>query len=177
MSSLPITAPDSASGFVTCDLLDAHPDCQVLAPVVTGLRWQHFGGKTCFYGQVETVSCHEDNSRVKELLATAGAGRVLVVDGGASMRCALMGDLIAESAVANGWSGVLIHGCVRDVQALCHLQLGVMALACIPQKSQRRGAGETGLALQFGGIHFQPGQWLYADANGVLISDQALALD
>lgn len=121
-----------------------------------------------------TVKCFEDNSRVKELLATDGAGKVLVVDGGASMRCALLGDLIGESAVQNHWAGVVVYGCVRDVDALAQLDLGVQALAAIPQKSNRKGAGETGVILNFGGVSIQPGAYIYADNNGILVSATAL---
>ncbi len=121
-----------------------------------------------------TVKCFEDNSRVKELLATAGEGRVLVVDGGASMRCALLGDMIAESAVQHGWAGVIVYGCVRDVDALATLDLGVQALACIPQKSNRKGAGEVGLTLNFGGLTIASGMYVYADNNGILVSEHKL---
>lgn len=156
--------------FVTCDLCDVNPDIvRVCEPM-----FANFGGKSAFGGQIETVKCHEDNSRVKELLATPGLGRVLVVDGGGSMRCALLGDMIAESAVENGWSGVIVYGCVRDVDALAELDLGVQALAAIPLKSVRRGVGEVGLTLSFGGIHFVPGHYVYADNNGVIVAPQAL---
>ena len=135
--------------FVTCDLLDDNEDkeLQVVSPSIDGKFFRSFGARKTFGGQVVTVKCFEDNSRVKELLATDGTGKVLVVDGGASMRCALMGDMIAESAVKNHWNGVIIYGCVRDVDAIAELDLGVQALACIPQKSTRKGVGETGLTL------------------------------
>src|SRR3990167_4378720 len=134
--------------FVTCDLCDENPaDVRVCEPM-----FNQFGGRDCFGGEIVTVKCFEDNSRVKETLATPGKGRVLVVDGGGSLRCALLGDLIGESAVKNAWEGVIVYGCVRDVDALARLDLGVQALAAIPQKSQRKGAGETGLTLSFGGV-------------------------
>ena len=160
--------------FVTCDLLDDHPDTQVMSPSIDGKSFKNFGGKSAFGGEVVTVKCYEDNSRVKELLATDGQGKVLVVDGGASMRCALMGDLIGESAVKNQWAGVIIYGCVRDVDALAQLDLGVQALAAIPQKSNRKGAGETGLDLSFGGVAIAQGNFVYADNNGILVSNQSL---
>src|SRR5690606_19502151 len=118
-----------------------------------------------FGGQIVTVKCFEDNWREKELLATDGTGKVLVVDGGASMRCALMGDLIAESAVKNRWHGVIIYGCVRDVDAIAELDLGVHALAAIPQKSNRKGLGEVGSSLCFGAVTFNAGEYVYADNN------------
>jgi regulator of ribonuclease activity A len=160
--------------FVTCDLLDDHPDTQVCSPSIDGKSFRNFGGRKAFGGQVVTVKCFEDNSRVKELLATPGAGKVLVVDGGASMRCALLGDLIGESAVKNQWAGVIVYGCVRDVDALAGLDLGVQALASIPQKSNRKGAGEIDLTLNFGGLMIESGMYVYADNNGILVSDVAL---
>lgn len=160
--------------FVTCDLLDDHPDTQVMSPSIDGKSFKNFGGRKAFGGEVVTVKCFEDNSRVKELLATDGQGKVLVVDGGASMRCALLGDLIGESAVKFGWAGVVVYGCVRDVDALGALDLGVQALAPIPQKSNRKGVGETGLDISFGGVTIKQGSFIYADNNGILVSDKKL---
>ena len=162
--------------FVTCDLLDDHPekDIQVVTPSLDGKFFQSYGARKSFGGQVVTVKCFEDNSRVKELLATDGTGKVLVVDGGASMRCALMGDMIAESAVKNHWNGVIIYGCVRDVDAIAELDLGVQALAAIPRKSNRQGVGETNIELSFGGVTIQSGQYVYADNNGIVIAKEKL---
>ena len=162
--------------FVTCDLLDDNPekDLQVVTPSLDGKFFKSYGARKTFGGQVVTVKCFEDNSRVKELLATDGTGKVLVVDGGASMRCALMGDLIAESAVNHHWNGVVIYGCVRDVDAIAELDLGVHALAAIPQKSNRKGVGEVNIALQFGGVTIRSGDYLYADNNGIVISKESL---
>ncbi|KAB0624762.1 putative 4-hydroxy-4-methyl-2-oxoglutarate aldolase [Acinetobacter gandensis] len=162
--------------FVTCDLLDDHPekDIQVVTPSLDGKFFQSYGARKSFGGQVVTVKCFEDNSRVKELLATDGTGKVLVVDGGASMRCALMGDMIAESAVKNHWNGVIIYGCVRDVDAIAELDLGVQALAAIPRKSNRQGVGETNIELSFGGVTIQSGQYVYADNNGIVIAKESL---
>jgi len=157
-------------GFVTCDLCDDHPeDVRVCEPMFTS-----FGGRETFGGQIVTVKCHEDNSRVKELLATPGKGKVLVVDGGGSMRCALLGDLIGESAVKNGWEGVIVYGCVRDVDALIQLDLGVHALAAIPLKSVRKSVGEVDLPVTFGGVTFTAGEFVYADNNGVIASSRNL---
>lgn len=162
--------------FVTCDLLDDHPemDLQVVIPSLDGKFFQSYGARKSFGGQVVTVKCFEDNSRVKELLATDGTGKVLVVDGGASMRCALMGDMIAESAVNNHWNGVIIYGCVRDVDAIAELDLGVHALAATPRKSNRKGIGETEVELSFGGVSIQSGDYIYADNNGVVIAKEQL---
>ncbi|SCC72902.1 ribonuclease E activity regulator RraA [Acinetobacter albensis] len=162
--------------FVTCDLLDDYPekDLQVVTPSMDGKFFKSYGARQSFAGQVVTVKCFEDNSRVKELLATDGRGKVLVVDGGASMRCALMGDMIAESAVNHHWSGVVIYGCVRDVDAIAKLDLGIHALAAIPQKSNRKGIGEVDLTLYFGGVSINSGDYIYADNNGIVIAKEKL---
>ena len=162
--------------FVTCDLLDDNPekDIQTLIPSMDGRFFQSYGARKTFGGQVVTVKCFEDNSRVKELLATDGTGKVLVVDGGASMHCALMGDMIAESAVKNHWNGVVIYGCVRDIDALAELDLGVHALAAIPRKSNRQGIGEVDVALYFGSVTFNSGDYIYADNNGIVVSKEKL---
>lgn len=166
----------TTAAFVTCDLLDNHPDLplQVVSPSIDGKSFKSYGARKSFGGQVVSVKCFEDNSRVKELLATDGAGKVLVVDGGASMRCALMGDMIAESAVKHHWNGVIIYGCVRDVDALAQLDLGVHALAAIPQKSNRKGLGEVDMTLYFGGVTICPGDYIYADNNGIVVSKEKL---
>lgn len=160
--------------FVTCDLLDDNPECQVCMPNMEGKRFYNYGGMSSFGGEVVTVKCFEDNSRVKELLATTGNGKILVVDGGASMRCALLGDMIAQSAVDNGWTGVIVYGCVRDVDELAKMPIGVQALASIPRKSNRKGVGEVGIELQFGGLTIKQGSFIYADNNGIIVSDKAL---
>ena len=156
--------------FVTCDLCDDNPDdVRVLEPMLS-----QFGGRECFGGEIVTAKCFEDNSRVKETLATPGHGKVLVVDGGGSLRCALLGDMIGEDAVKNGWEGVIVYGCVRDVDALGTLDLGVQALGAIPLKSNRRGEGQKDIAVTFGGVTFRPGEYVYADNNGVVVSARRL---
>lgn len=166
--------------FVTCDLLDDFSEnqpgknIQTLIPSMDGHFFKSYGARKSFGGQIVTVKCHEDNSRVKELLATDGTGKVLVVDGGASMRCALMGDMIAESAVKNHWNGVVIYGCVRDVDAIAELDLGVHALASIPKKSNRKGIGEVDVPLYFGSVTFNAGEFIYADNNGIVVSKEKL---
>ncbi len=155
----------------TPDLCDRHPD---RIQVVTGLNWQSYGGRSTFSGSIETVKCFEDNSRIKEVLATPGEGRVLVVDGGGSLRHALIGDMIAAGALEQGWAGIIIHGACRDVEVLAGIDFGVFALGCVPIKSVRRGEGQLGIPICFGGVKFQPGQHVYADANGVIVSDQKL---
>ena len=162
--------------FITCDLLDDNEDkvIDVIPPSLDGKSFKNYGGHTTFGGQIVTVKCFEDNSRVKEILATAGQGRVLVVDGGASMRCALLGDMIAKSACDNGWAGIIIYGCVRDVDEIARMDIGVMALASIPKKSVRKGLGEMGVSLNIGGVAIHDGAWVYADNNGIIVCDEPL---
>lgn len=155
--------------WTTPDLCDAHADVVVAAPL-----FRSFGGASSFNGRIVTVRCHEDNSRVRELADTDGRGRVMVVDGGGSLRRALLGDLIAVNAVEQGWQGLLIHGCVRDVEVLATLPLGVLALAAIPLKTDRRGLGEVDVEVGFAGVTFSPGHWLYADGSGVIVADRNL---
>jgi regulator of ribonuclease activity A len=138
------------------------------------MHWQSYGGKSSFSGPIETVKCFEDNSRIKEVLATAGQGRVLVVDGGGSLRHALIGDLIAASARDQGWAGVVIHGACRDVEVLAGIDIGIVALGCVPIKSVRRGDGQVGLPVRFGGVEFHSGEFLYADANGLIVANHQL---
>lgn len=154
----------------TPDLCDAHENVvAVLEPIFV-----NYGGRDAFGGEVVTVKCFEDNSLVKEQLATAGNGRVLVVDGGGSLRRALLGDMIAESAVKNGWSGVVIYGAIRDVDVIASLDLGVQALGAIPLKTEKRGIGDFNVPVRFAGVDIRPGNFLYADNNGIIISSHAL---
>ncbi len=174
-----LTNSVSGKTIVTCDLLDEHPDCQVCMPNMEGKRFFSYGGNAKFGGEVVTVKCFEDNSRVKELLATDGKdaqgnGKVLVVDGGASMRCALLGDMIAQSAVDNGWAGVIVYGCVRDVDDMGKMPIGVQALGATPRKSNRKGIGETDIEINFGGMTIKSGMYVYADNNGIIVSEKAL---
>lgn len=151
----------------TADLVDEHGE--VIASCDLQLR--QFGGRQLFTGVVRTVACLEDNALVKSTLAQAGAGQVLVVDGGGSLHTALMGDLIAASAVAHGWAGVVINGAVRDVAALRRLDLGVKALGSNPRKSAKDGRGESDVPVTFGGVQFRPGQQLWSDDDGIVVLD------
>ena len=157
--------------WTTPDLCDAHPEIVVAAPV-----FRDYGGTLAFCGRIVTIDCFEDNSRVRDLVATDGRGKVLVVQGGGSLRRSLLGDMLAEKAVAHGWNGFVINGCVRDVEALAKLPLGVKALAACPVKTEKRGVGEADVEVSFAGITFVPGQWLYADGNGVIVADRDLLL-
>ncbi|MGO4489841.1 ribonuclease E activity regulator RraA [Microbacterium sp. 2RAF4] len=133
------------------------------------LQLRSFGRRSAFDGPIRTVRCFEDNALVKAVLATPGAGAVLVVDGAGSLGTALMGDLIAASAVANGWAGVVINGAIRDSVAIDALELGVKALGTNPRKSAKLGAGETDVALVIEGVVFRPGAHLYSDQDGILV--------
>jgi regulator of ribonuclease activity A len=156
--------------FKTADLYDQHEGrLQVCEPL-----FRDFGGRRRFAGPVTTVKCFEDNTQVKAALDESGAGRVLVVDAGGSRRCAMIGDLIAESAVKHGWAGVLMHGCVRDSAELAGMDIGIKALAAIPRKSVRRGEGQRDLPVHFAGVTFRPGSWVYSDEDGVLVSEAEL---
>ncbi|GEK79440.1 ribonuclease E activity regulator RraA [Agrococcus baldri] len=133
------------------------------------LQLQDLGGRMRFQGPVRTIRCLGDNALVKAMLGSPGDGAVLVVDGGASLASALMGDMIAASAVANDWAGVIINGPVRDRAALAQLDLGVKALGSNPRKSAKEGAGERDAVVEFGGVAFRPGAMLWADEDGVLV--------
>ena len=160
----------SANNISTPDLCDDHPYLvRVLEPMMV-----NFGGRESFGGEIVTIKCHEDNSLVKENAARPGSGKVMVVDGGGSLRRALLGDMIAENAVANGWEGFVIFGCIRDVDAIAELDLGVQALASIPLKTDKRGIGDLNVPVTFGGITFCPGEFIYADNNGVIVTKQPL---
>jgi regulator of ribonuclease activity A len=155
----------------TADLCDEHgADLQVCEPV-----FHAYGGRRAFSGPVSTVRCFEDNSRVKEAVESPGEGRVLIVDGGGSRRCALLGDKLGEAAVRNGWAGVIIHGCIRDSAELAHMNLGIRALATLPMRSEKRGLGDRDVPVRFAGATFHPGDHVYVDEDGVVVSRVALA--
>ncbi|MDQ1215266.1 ribonuclease E activity regulator RraA [Microbacterium arborescens] len=134
-----------------------------------GVQFLDLGGRTAFTGPIRTVRCHRDNALVKRVLATPGAGAVLVVDGGGSLESALVGDLIAASAVENGWAGVIVNGAIRDRVAIAALPLGVKALGSNPRKSAKDGVGEVDVPVTVGGVVFTPGRHVWADADGVLV--------
>ena len=155
---------------LTPDLCDEYPhQVQVMQPI-----FSNFGGREKFCGQVITVSCPEDNSKVRDLLSTQGKGRVLVVDGFASQRCAYLGDSLAAKACKNGWSGLVINGYIRDVDIIRKTHIGVQALGVYPVKTQKKGLGDVNIPVNFGGITFMPGDYIYADNNGILVSKEQL---
>ena len=160
----------NADNLVTADLVDAHGDSVRSCTV----QFRQFGGRARFFGRVRTIKTFEDNALIKQTLAAPGQGAVLVVDGHASLRCALVGDMIGASAVENGWAGLIIFGVVRDSVALGRLDLGVKALGTNPCKSAKQGVGAVDVALSFGGVEFRPGEWLYSDEDGILLSERRL---
>ena len=156
--------------FATADLSDDNEG----AAQVLCLLLQSYGGKTRFCGPVSTVQCYEDNTLVRATLEEPGAGRVLVIDGGGSIRCALVGDKLARLAKENNWQGIIVNGCIRDTAAINKIDIGVKALGANPKKSQKKGAGTRDHPITFGAATITPGHWLYADADGVLLSEKEL---
>lgn len=157
---------------ITPDICDQY-ESQV---TLLELPLQNFGMRSAFWGQIVTVRCYHDNSKVKELLSQNGKGKVLVVDGHGSCQKALMGDQIAISAIENEWEGVIINGAVRDVVAMSQMDLGIKALGACPFKTEKRGAGDVNVTLTIHNQMIQPGDYLYADWNGVLLSPVELTL-
>ncbi|MEM6580353.1 MAG: ribonuclease E activity regulator RraA [Pseudomonadota bacterium] len=153
----------------TPDISDAHPQAMAIE-----LQFINFGQREQFFGQAVTIKCHEDNSLVKQCVGEAGEGRVIVVDGGGSLRRALLGDMLAEQASQNGWSGLVINGAVRDVDEIATMHLGVKALGKCVMKTQKLGAGQRDVPIAFGGVTVQPEDYIYADNNGVLVSRTSL---
>lgn len=156
--------------FHTTDLCDDHGDrVQVADPL-----FRHFGRRVRFAGPIATLKVFEDNSLVRSTLETAGHGRVLVIDGGGSTRCALVGGQLGELAVQNGWSGIVVWGCVRDTVELDVQDVGIRAIGTHPRKSVKRGEGTYDGVLQFAGVRFLPGHWLYADEDGIVVAPEPL---
>ncbi|MGI9534919.1 MAG: ribonuclease E activity regulator RraA [Thermodesulfobacteriota bacterium] len=159
--------------FSTPDLCDEFPDLvRVVDPLFNG-----YGGISTFGGEVITIKCYEDNSLVKQAASTPGNCKVMVVDGGGSLRRALLGDLIAKDAVKNGWEGFIIYGCIRDVDIIGQLEIGVKALDTIPLKTEKKGVGELNIPVSFGGATFHPGEFVYADNNGVIVTKEPLKIN
>jgi regulator of ribonuclease activity A len=160
--------------FATCDFCDAHKNdtegaFRVLPPV-----FHDYGKRLKFAGRVTTVKCHEDNSLVKAALDTPGEGRVLVVDGGGSLRRALVGGNLGAAGAKNGWAGIVVDGCVRDSAELAACDLGIRALALMPLPTEKRNEGQRDVAVQIQGVWVRPGDWLYADEDGIVVSAAAL---
>ncbi len=156
--------------FKTADLCDQHSDrLQIAKPLL-----RHFGRRRAFSGEIATVDAFEDNSLVRQALEEPGRGRVLVVDGHGSLRCAMLGDILGAMAQTHGWSGVVMHGCVRDSADLATIDVGVLALATHPRKSVKLGAGRRDEPVHFAGVTFTPGHFLYADHDGLILSEEPL---
>jgi regulator of ribonuclease activity A len=156
--------------FATADLCDAFPQLiQVVEPL-----FREYGGVTRFSGPIDTLRAFEDNTLVRQALESAGHGRVLVVDGGGSLRCALVGGKLAALAHSNGWAGLLINGCVRDCAELRETPVGIRALQACPMRSEKKGGGERGRKLRFAGVEFSPEHYLYADEDGILLAARNL---
>ena len=155
----------------TPDLCDQYPELvRVVEPMLS-----NFGGREQFCGQITTIKCFEDNSLVKQLVGTSGEGRVIVVDAGGSLRRACLGDMLAEQAASNGWAGLIIYGCIRDVDQIRAADIGVQALGVHPMKTDKKGVGELNIPVTFGGVTFAPKDYVYADNNGIILSAQPLA--
>mgnify|MGYP003959364589 FL=1 len=155
----------------TPDLCDQYPELvRVVEPMLS-----NFGGREQFCGQITTIKCFEDNSLVKQLVGTSGEGRVIVVDAGGSLRRACLGDMLAEQAASNGWAGLIIYGCIRDVDQIRATDIGVQALGVHPMKTDKKGVGELNIPVTFGGVNFAPKDYVYADNNGIILSAQPLA--
>ena len=156
--------------LATADLCDAHPQIQVAEPLL-----RDFGGVGRFHGQIVTVKVFEDNALVRTLLEERGAGRVLVIDGGGSMRCALIGGNLAQLGVANGWRGIVVNGGIRDSADIRESPIGVKALGVHPRRSEKGlHTGHRDRPVTFAGVTFNTGSWLYADADGLVVSEAAL---
>jgi regulator of ribonuclease activity A len=157
--------------LLTTDLCDSHEamlaggSLRVVEPM-----FATYGGRTAFHGAIATLRLFEDNGLVRQALESPGNGRVLVIDGGGSLRRALVGDQLAALALKNGWVGIVVNGCIRDSRAIGAMDIGVLALDTHPQKTVKKNQGETDVAVIFGGVTFKPGEWLYADEDGVLVS-------
>ena len=162
--------------FQNADLCDKHEarvragEVRVLEPMLNA-----YGGRDAFHGRIATLKLFEDNSLVRKALESAGEGRVLVIDGGGSLRCALVGDQLAALGVKNGWAGIVVYGCIRDSRAIGEMDLGVLALDSHPLKSIKKNVGEADIPVSFGGVTFTPGDYLYADEDGLLVSPDPLA--
>jgi regulator of ribonuclease activity A len=156
--------------FATTDLSDAHADLQVCEPL-----FGDFGGRLAFHGVIRTLKIFEDNALVRAELETPGKGRVLVVDGGGSMRCALVGGNLGVLGVKNGWAGIVVNGCVRDSEELAGADIGIKAIAAHPRKSEKGlHSGHAGRTVEFAGVIFREGAWLYADADGIVVAERAV---
>jgi len=156
--------------FKTADLCDDHSDNLV----ILSQNFKSYGKINSFCGKIQTVKCFNDNSKVKELVNKDGLNKVLVIDGAASKDCALLGDMLAEAASKNNWSGIIVNGCIRDSDVIANIDLGVFALTTMPVKSVKNNIGEINVEVKFMGVNFKPGDYIYADMDGIIISKTEL---
>ncbi|WJY69066.1 ribonuclease E activity regulator RraA [Corynebacterium auris] len=163
------------SCIATADIADLYGDQEQLASCDT--QFINFGGLTSFCGEIVTITCFEDNGLVKKTLNSPGRGKVLVVDGHGSVHTALMGDKIAQAGVDNGWAGVVINGAIRDSAAVATMQIGCKALGTNPRKSSKDGVGSVNSRVVIGGVEFHPGHFLYADADGIVVTPEPIDHD
>lgn len=161
---------EAAAVAKTADLADRHPGL-VQACVAP---WRKFGRRAFFGGPIATVKTFEDAALIRRCVEQPGEGRVLVIDAGGSLRAAVFGDVLAGIALARGWSGVIVHGAIRDAEELDRMDFAVMALGAVPVRGGKTGVGETDVPVRFGDVLFVPGRHLYADRDGVLVSRKAL---
>lgn len=160
--------------FKTPDLCDEFESDIGKSLRIVSPMFQRYGARATFSGEIVTLKIFEDNSLVRTAFAEDGKGKVLVIDGGGSLRCALVGDQLAILAQKNGWEGVVVYGCIRDSVDINVIDIGVRALNTHPQKSIKKNVGDRDIAVTFGGVTFNPGEWLYADEDGVLVSSKPL---
>ncbi len=159
--------------LLTTDICDAHEDkVRVVEPMFVS-----YGGKQAFHGRIATLKLFEDNSLVRKAVESPGAGRVLVIDGGGSLRRALVGDQLAALAMKNDWAGIVVYGCIRDSRAIGDMDIGVFALDTHPMKTVKKNVGEADIPVSFGGVSFVSDEWLYADEDGLVVSSTELTLD
>ena len=158
--------------FTTADLYDKYgDDLKVALPI-----FKDYGAKRIFHGPISTVKAHEDNSLVRTALEESGKGRVLIVDGNESLRCAMLGDMLAKLGMENGWSGIIVFGCIRDADVITTIDIGVKALNTNPRKSLKRGLGDRDIPVSFAGITFNVGEYVYADTDGVIVSEKKIGM-
>ena len=158
--------------FTTADLYDKYgDDLKVALPI-----FKDYGAKRIFHGPISTVKAHEDNSLVRTALEEPGEGRILIIDGDESLRCAMLGDMLAKLGTENGWSGIIVFGCIRDADVIATIDIGVKALNTNPRKSLKRGLGDRDIPVSFAGITFNVGEYVYADTDGVIVSEKKIGM-
>lgn len=157
--------------FQTADIMDWHPDTPSC-----DIQFRSFGTRRSFCGKIRTVRCDRDNGLIRQIVKNRSEGEVLVIDGGGALTHALMGDMLATIAMENGWAGAVIFGAIRDTETIDRLNFGIKALGTNPRVGGKTGAGEIDVAVEFGGVTFTPGHYLYSDADGILVAETAYAL-